>query len=65
MSSRDNISQRPLFSDWPAWHELSSEVQRQVIELLVNMYLQALNSSEQQQTQEQLDDLFSDKTPSS
>ena len=65
MSSKHNISQRPLFSDWPAWHELSTEVQRQVTELLANMYLQALDSSEQQPTQEQLDDLHSDQTTSS
>jgi hypothetical protein len=60
MSSKDNISQRPLFSDWPAWHELSTEVQRQVTELLANMVLQALNSSHQQHAQEQLDDQSSD-----
>jgi hypothetical protein len=65
MSSKDNISQRPLFSDWPAWHEFPSEVQRQATELLANMYLEALDSSEQQPTQEQLDDLQSDQTASS
>jgi hypothetical protein len=65
MSSKDNISQRTLFSDWPAWHEFPSEVQQHATELLANMYVQALNPSEHQQIQEQLDDLQPDQSASS
>lgn len=60
MSSKKADKQRPLFSDWPAWQALPIEVQHQLTELLANMYGQVLESSHENQSPEQSNDLPAD-----
>lgn len=60
MRSKDNVSQRPLFSDWPAWHALPADIQQQLKECLANMILEAMDSSQVEEPQEHHDDLPTD-----
>jgi hypothetical protein len=59
MDSNERARQRPLFGDWPAWQGLPTEVQQEVQKMLVNMYLEIVNpsqESEEDQRDEQLAD---------
>lgn len=59
MDSNERARQRPLFGDWPAWQGLPTEVQQEVQRMLVNMYLEIVNPSqepEEDQRDEQLAD---------
>jgi hypothetical protein len=56
MSSKQTIKPRPLFSDWPAWQTLPTQVQLQLVELLANMYREVLDASHENQLAEQLND---------
>ena len=37
--------QRPLFVDWPAWQRLPTEVCQQIEQVLANMYLEVVTTS--------------------
>jgi hypothetical protein len=47
MDSNERARQRPLFGDWPAWQGLPTEVQQEVHKMLVNMYLEIVNPSQE------------------
>ena len=59
MDSNERARQRPLFGDWPAWQGLPTGAQQEVQKMLVNMYLEIVNpsqESEEDQRDEQLAD---------
>ena len=57
MQRKDTIAQRPLFAEWPAWHQLPAEVRQRVEQLLVNMCLEVIQpNNDQEQSDEQPND---------
>ena len=43
MKNKAITHQRPLFTDWPAWRQLPTEVSQQVSHQLANMCLDIVN----------------------
>jgi hypothetical protein len=60
MQSKESVSQRPLFDDWPAWQQLPTEVCQQVEHLLANMCLEVVNPNNDSNDQEQSDEQSTD-----
>ena len=62
MQRKEIVSQRPLFTEWPAWQQLPTEVRQQVEDLLANMCLEIIQRSN---NQEQYDERPGDKDSTS
>jgi hypothetical protein len=65
MRSKELVSQRPLFSDWPAWRQLSTEVRQQVEGLLANMCLEVINPNNDFNDEEPSDERSTDTNSAS
>ena len=42
MRSKEIVSQRPLFADWPTWQQLPTEVRQRAEHLLANICLEVV-----------------------
>lgn len=56
MRSKEAVSQRPLFADWPTWQQLPREVRQQAEHLLTNMCLEVVESINDSNNAEQTDE---------
>ena len=65
MQRKEIVSQRPLFTEWPAWQQLPTEVRQQVEHLLANMCLELVNPTNGSNDQEQSHEQPSDKDATS
>ena len=65
MQSKEIVSQRPLFADWPAWQQLPTEVCQQVEQLLANICLEVVKANNDSNDQEQSDERSTDKESTS
>lgn len=53
MERKDTFIQRPLFAEWPAWHQLPAEVRQRVEQTLVSMCLELIQSNNEQETSDE------------
>ena len=60
MRSKELVSQRPVFADWPTWQQLPTEVRQQVEHLLANMCLEVIEPINDSNNQEQSDERATD-----
>jgi TRAP-type C4-dicarboxylate transport system substrate-binding protein len=49
MQRKDTVAQRPLFTEWPTWQQLPTEVRQRVEQLLVSMCLEVIQSNNDQE----------------
>lgn len=63
MRSKEIVSQRPLFVDWPTWQQLPTEVRQRAEHLLANICLEVVKPckhSNTHNTPEQCDERSTD-----
>jgi hypothetical protein len=65
MQPKEIVSQRPLFSEWPAWQQLPLEVRQQVEHLLTQMCLEVVNSQNDHHDKEPCDERSIDQEAAS
>lgn len=57
MQRKDTVAQRPLFTEWPPWQQLPTEVRQRVEQLLVRMCLEVIQcNNDQEQSHERSND---------
>ncbi len=53
MRRKQNVVQRPLFAQWPAWQQLPRETRQQLEHLLTNMCLEIIQPHTHQESSDE------------